>query len=77
MAATIRAQTVPVAFTAPHIGAVRLHPEGAPLGGPFLELGGDARLVLRYDDLSGDWPDHEWTLVHCTADWSDFTDLGD
>jgi len=76
-ATTTWAQTVPVAFTAPHIGAVRLHPEGAPLGGPFLELGGDARLVLRYDDLSGNWPDHEWTLVHCTADWSAFTDLGD
>jgi len=68
---------VPVAFTAPHIGAVKLHPEGAPLGGPFLELGGEARLVLRYDDLSGDWPDHQWTLVHCAADWSAFTDLGD
>lgn len=70
-------QGVPVAFTAPHIGAVRLHPEGAPLGGPFLELGGDAGLVLRYDDLSGDWPEHEWTLVHCTSDWTAFTDLED
>lgn len=70
-------QGVPVAFTAPHIGAVRLHPVGAPLGGPFLELGGDAQLVLRYDDLSGEWPEHEWTMVHCTADWMAFTDLGD
>ena len=71
------AQEVPVSFTAPHIASVRLHPEGAPLGGPFLELRGDARLVLRYDDLSGDWPDHAWTLVHCEHDWSGFTDLSD
>lgn len=73
----LHSQGVPIAYTSPHIGSVRLHPEGAPLGGPFLELGGEARLVLRYDDLSGDWPDHEWTLVHCTADWSALTDLGD
>ncbi len=68
---------VPVAFTAPHIKSVRLHPPGAPLGGPFMELGGDAGLVLRYDDLSGDWPDHEWTMVHCLSDWSGFSDLTD
>ena len=42
-----------------------------------MELGGDAGLVLRYDDLSGDWPDHEWTLVHCLSDWSSFSDLTD
>ena len=68
---------VPVAFTAPHIKSVRLHPPGAPLGGPFMELNGEAGLVLRYDDLSGDWPDHEWTLVHCLSDWSAFSDLTD
>lgn len=66
---------VPEAYTAPHLGAVRLHPEGAPLAGPFLELNGGAPLLLSYDDLSGEWPDHEWTLVHCTADWSAFSDL--
>ena len=69
------AQTVPVAFTASHIHSVRLHPEGAPLGGPFMELNGEARLILKYDDLSEDWPDHEWTMVHCTSDWSAFSDL--
>jgi hypothetical protein len=70
-----RAQEVPIAYTSPQIGAVRLHPEGAPLGGPFLELGGEANLVLKYDDLTGDWPNHEWTMVHCNADWSAFSDL--
>ena len=70
-------QNVPVAFTAPHIKSVRLHPEGAPLGGPFLELGGQAKLVLKYDDLTGDWPDHEWTMVHCNSDWTEFSDLTD
>ena len=68
---------VPIAYTASHIKSVRLHPPGAPLGGPFMELGGEAGLVLRYDDLSGEWPDHEWTLVHCHSDWSAFSDLTD
>ena len=68
-------QGVTVAYTAPHIGSVRLHPMGAPLSGPFMELNGDAPLVLRFDDLSGDWPEYEWTLVHCNADWSAASDL--
>ena len=66
-----------VAYTAPQIGSVRLHPLGAPLGGPFMELGGDAPLVLRFDDLSGEWPEYEWTLIHCNADWSAASDLTD
>jgi len=70
-------QGVAVAYTAPHIGSVRLHPQGSPLSGPFMELNGDAPLVLKFDDLSGDWPDYEWTLVHCTADWGAFSDLTD
>jgi hypothetical protein len=70
-------QDVPIAFTAPHIGSVRLHPEGAPLGGPFLELNGEAPLVLKFDDLSEDWPDYAWTMVHCNADWTEFSDLRD
>lgn len=68
---------IPIAYTAPHIASVRLHPAGAPLGGPFLELDGEAPLVLKFDDLSGDWPDYAWTLVHCTADWSGPSDLRD
>lgn len=69
--------TVPIAYTAPHIKSVRLHPQGAPLGGPFLELNGEAPLFLKFDDLSEDWPDYAWTLVHCNADWSAFSDLRD
>lgn len=66
---------IPIAYTAPHIASVRLHPVGAPLGGPFMELDGDAPLVLRFDDLSADWPEYAWTLMHCTADWSAPSDL--
>lgn len=74
----VRAQQgIPIAFTAPHIASVRLHTAGAPLSGPFLELNGEAPLVLRFDDLSEDWPDYAWTLMHCTADWSAPSDLRD
>ena len=66
-----------VAYTAPHIGSVRLHPQGAPLGGPFMELNGDAPLVLKFDDLSSEWPEYAWTLLHCAADWSHASDLTD
>lgn len=68
---------LPVAFTAPHIGSVRLHPAGAPLGGPFMELEGEAPLILAFDDLSGDWPDYVWTLIHCDAEWAAVSDLTD
>lgn len=73
----MRGQQVAVAYTAAHIGSVRLHPQGAPLGGPFLELNGDAPLVLKFDDLSAEWPEYALKLVHCTADWRRASDLSE
>lgn len=70
-------QGIPIAYTAPHIASVRLHALGAPLSGPFMELNGDAPLILRFDDLSADWPDYAWSLMHCTADWMAPSDLRD
>lgn len=72
---TLGQYALPIAYTAPHIGSVLLHPEGAPLGGPFMELDGEAPLVLAFDDLSGEWPDFAWNVVHCNADWTAPSDL--
>jgi hypothetical protein len=65
---------VPVAYTASEMGAVRLHPDGAPLAGPYYELGGAADLVLHFDDLEGGYPNYTYTLRHCDRFWypSDF-----
>ena len=65
---------VPLSYTAPNMGAVRLHPAGAPLAGPFYEMGGKAELVLHFDDLEGGYPDYTYSLRHCDRWWypSDF-----
>lgn len=45
------------------------------MGGPFLDLNGDAPLLLKFDDLSDEWPEYALQLVHCAADWSRASDL--
>ena len=67
-------EPVTLGYTAAQMGAVRLHPEGAPLAGPYYELGGAADLVLHFDDLEGGYPNYTYTLRHCDRFWypSDF-----
>jgi hypothetical protein len=52
-----------------HIGAVKLHHEDGPLEPPYLALGSNRTLVLRFDDLNGGYANYAYTLTHCDFWW--------
>ncbi len=45
--------------------------EGYELSNPVLELNENARLVLKFDDLSGEIKNYWYTILHCDADWNE------
>lgn len=51
------------------VGAVMLHHEDGPLEPPYLALGSNRSLVLRFDDLSGGYENYAYTLTHCDFWW--------
>ena len=52
------------------IHTVQLHKAGWELSYPVMELGSDDRLVLSFDELSGDVGDYYYTFFHCDATWN-------
>jgi hypothetical protein len=58
----------------PNIRTVLLHKEGFEMSNPVVELHSDERLVLSFDDLSGEYQKFEYTIIHCDADWN-YSDL--
>jgi len=53
------------------IKSVQLFREGNELSNPVIELGSEARLLLRFDDLSEDVKSYSYTLIHCDANWNE------
>lgn len=53
------------------IKSVQLFREGYELSNPVLELHEDARLILKFDDLSGEIKNYRYTVLHCDADWNE------
>lgn len=53
------------------IKSVVMHREGFELSDPILELNEDARLVLKFDDLSGEVKRYFYTILHCDAGWNE------
>jgi hypothetical protein len=53
------------------IKSVQLFREGNELSNPVYELGGEAQLVLKFDDLSEDAKNYSYTLIHCDANWNE------
>lgn len=53
------------------IKSVQLFREGFELSNPILELGENARLILRFDDLSGQVNNYYYTILHCDPDWNE------
>jgi hypothetical protein len=53
------------------IKSVRLFREGFELSNPELALNEDARLILKFDDLSGEIKNYYYTVLHCDADWNE------
>jgi len=53
------------------IKSVQLYREGNELSDPLIELGSDAKLILKFDDLSTDVKNYSYTLIHCDANWNE------
>lgn len=58
----------------PNIRTALLYKEGFEMSNPVVELNSDERLVLSFDDLSGEYRKYEYTIIHCDADWN-YSDL--
>lgn len=53
------------------IKSVQLFREGNELSNPVYELGSDALLVLKFDDLSEVSKNYSYTIIHCDASWNE------
>jgi hypothetical protein len=51
------------------IQTVLLHKVGWELSYPIMALGSDEKLVLHFDDLSNQYAQLSYTIIHCTSDW--------
>jgi len=53
------------------IRSVKMFRQGFELSNPVLELRENARLVLKFDDLSGEVKNYWYTILHCDASWNE------
>ena len=53
------------------IKSVQLYRDGNELSNPVIELGSDARLLLKFDDLTEDAKNYSYTIIHCDAGWNE------
>ncbi|MGQ7868428.1 type IX secretion system plug protein [Sunxiuqinia sp. sy24] len=51
------------------IKTVQAFREGFELSHPIYELGAEANLIFKFDDLQGEAQNYYYTIVHCDADW--------
>ncbi|MEK7720096.1 MAG: DUF5103 domain-containing protein [Bacteroidota bacterium] len=59
-----------ISFTAPGIHTVLFFTEGWEFSLPVLQLGGNQRLVCKFDHLSGEARSYNYTIVQCDAEWN-------
>ena len=48
-----------------------MYREGFELSNPVWIMGEDIPLLFKFDDLSGEFKDYYYTIVHCDADWNE------
>jgi len=53
------------------IKSVQMFRQGNVLSNPVYELGSDAKLLLKFDDLSESVKNYSYTLIHCDANWNE------
>jgi hypothetical protein len=53
------------------IKSVQMFREGFELSNPVIQLNEDARLILKFDDLSGKVKNYYYTVIHCDAAWNE------
>lgn len=56
--------------TDPKIHTVLFYNEGWEFSLPVMEMGSPQRLILKFDELSGDTKNYTYTLTHCDAGWN-------
>ncbi|NCA84209.1 MAG: DUF5103 domain-containing protein [Clostridia bacterium] len=54
-----------------YIRTVLVHPDGAPMAKPVVQLGMPEHIVFSFDDLSNDYKKFGYTMIHCDADWNE------
>ncbi len=59
-----------LSFTDPSIHTVLLFAEGWEFSLPVLELGTTQHLICKFDHLSREAKNYQYTLIHCDADWN-------
>ena len=52
-----------------YIKSVTFYQPGNPISGNLLALNSNDRLVLGFDDLTGEMKDYNYTVVHCNSSW--------
>jgi hypothetical protein len=53
------------------VKTVQFYRVGNPMSNPVYELGSDTGLLLKFDDLSGDVKDYNYTVIHCDFNWNE------
>jgi len=53
------------------IKSVQLFRVGNELSNPVIELGSEAKLILKFDDLTEEVMPYSYTLIHCDANWNE------
>jgi hypothetical protein len=51
------------------IKTVQCHKDGWPLSYPIITLGGEEKIHLSFDDLSGDIRNFNYSIIHCNESW--------
>ena len=54
-----------------NIKSVLIYRDGFELSNPVIGLGDESKLVLKFDDLSGERKDYYYTIIHCDANWNE------
>ncbi len=54
-----------------NIKTVMMYRDGFELTNPVLQLGEDAQLIFKFDDLSPDPKNYYYTIIHCDANWNE------
>ena len=53
------------------IKTVMMYRDGFELSNPVWEMGEEVPLVFKFDDLSGEVKNYNYTIIHCDANWNE------
>ncbi len=53
------------------VKSVQIYRDGNELSNPVYDLGSEAQLVFKFDDLAEDVKNYSYTVIHCDAGWNE------